>query len=70
MLDLNRLRILRAVIATGSVSETARRLGYRPSTVSQHLHTLEKEVGFALVEHRRPSTSRRLAPMRSRPWRS
>jgi DNA-binding transcriptional LysR family regulator len=50
MLDLNRLRILRAVIATGSVSETARRLGYRPSTVSQHLHTLEKEVGFALVE--------------------
>ncbi len=50
MLDLNRLRILRAVIACGSVSETARRLGYRPSTVSQHLHTLEKEVGFALVE--------------------
>ena len=50
VLDLNRLRILRAVIASGSVSESARRLGYRPSTVSQHLHTLEKEVGFALVE--------------------
>jgi DNA-binding transcriptional LysR family regulator len=50
MLDLNRLRILRAVIASGSVSETARRLGYRPSTVSQHLHTLEREVGFVLVE--------------------
>lgn len=50
MLDLNRLRILRAVVASGSVSETARRLGYRPSTVSQHLHTLEKEVGFTLVE--------------------
>lgn len=50
MLDLNRLRILRAVIASGSVSETARRIGYRPSTVSQHIHTLENEVGFALVE--------------------
>jgi DNA-binding transcriptional LysR family regulator len=50
VLNLNRLRILRAVIASGSVTETARRLGYRPSTVSQHLHTLEKEVGFPLVE--------------------
>lgn len=50
MLDLNRLRILRAVVATGSVNDTARRLGLTPSTVSQHVHTLEKEVGFALVE--------------------
>lgn len=50
MLDLNRLRILRAVVASGSVNETARRLGYTPSTVSQHVHTLEKEVGFPLVE--------------------
>lgn len=50
MLDLNRLRILRAVVASGSVNDTARRLGLTPSTVSQHVHTLEKEVGFALVE--------------------
>ena len=50
MLDLNRLRILRAVVASGSVNETARRLGYTPSTVSQHVHTLEKEVGFPLIE--------------------
>lgn len=50
VLDLNRLRILRAVVASGSVNETARRLGYTPSTVSQHLHTLEREVGFPLVE--------------------
>ncbi|HAM43751.1 MAG TPA: LysR family transcriptional regulator [Propionibacteriaceae bacterium] len=49
MLDLNRLRILRAVVSSGSVNETARRLGYTPSTVSQHLHTLEREVGFALI---------------------
>ncbi|HBX81447.1 MAG TPA: LysR family transcriptional regulator, partial [Propionibacteriaceae bacterium] len=51
MFDLNRLRILRAVVASGSVNETARRLGYRPSTVSQHLKTLSTEVGFPLVEH-------------------
>jgi DNA-binding transcriptional LysR family regulator len=50
VLDLNRLRILRAVVASGSVNDTARRLGLTPSTVSQHVHTLEREVGFALVE--------------------
>lgn len=50
MLDLNRLRVLRAVVASGSVNETARHLGYTPSTVSQHVHTLEREVGFPLIE--------------------
>ena len=50
MLDLNRLRILRAVVASGSVNDTAHRLGLTPSTVSQHVHTLEREVGFLLVE--------------------
>lgn len=50
MLDVNRLRILRAVVASGSVNDTARRLGYTPSTISQHMHTLEREVGFALTE--------------------
>ncbi|WP_028708367.1 LysR family transcriptional regulator [Propionicicella superfundia] len=50
MLDLNRLRILRAVVASGSVTDTARQLGYTPSTISQHVHTLEREVGFSVVE--------------------
>lgn len=50
MLDLNRLRVLRAVVATGSVNATARHLGLTPSTVSQHIHTLADEVGFPLVE--------------------
>ncbi|HQA76875.1 MAG TPA: LysR family transcriptional regulator [Propionicimonas sp.] len=50
VLDLNRLRILRSVVASGSVNDTARRLGLTPSTVSQHIHTLEREVGFTLVE--------------------
>ena len=50
MLDLNRLRIFRSVVANGSVNDAARLLGYTPSTVSQHVHTLEREVGFPLVE--------------------
>ncbi len=50
MLDLNRLRILRAVVASGSINETGARLGLTPSTVSQHIHTLEKEVGLQLVD--------------------
>ena len=50
MLDLNRLRILRAVVASGSVNDTAARLGLTPSTVSQHIHTLEREFGFTLDE--------------------
>jgi DNA-binding transcriptional LysR family regulator len=50
VLDVNRLRILTAVVASRSVNETARRLGYTPSTVSQHIHTLEDEVGFRLVD--------------------
>ena len=50
MLDLNRLRVLRAVVASGSVTDTAHRLGYTPSTVSQHIHTLEREVGFPVIE--------------------
>ena len=50
MLDVNRLRILTAVVASRSVTETARRLGCTPSTVSQHVHTLEAEVGFRLVD--------------------
>lgn len=51
MLDLNRLRVLRSVVATGSVNEAALRLGYTPSTVSQHLKTLAREVGFPVIEH-------------------
>lgn len=50
MFDLNRLRVFRAVVASGSVNETARRLGYAPSSVSQQVHALEKEVGFPLIE--------------------
>lgn len=52
MLDIQRLRVFRAVMATGSVSAAAGALGYTPSAVSQHLSALQRETGLALVERR------------------
>ncbi|UVI35170.1 LysR family transcriptional regulator [Brevibacterium spongiae] len=48
MWDLNRLRIWRAVVATGSVVAAAKNLNYTPATVSQHITTLQKAVGAPL----------------------
>lgn len=48
MWDLNRLRVWRAVVATGSVVAAARNLNYTPATVSQHITTLQKNVGAEL----------------------
>ncbi|MDN6124782.1 MAG: LysR family transcriptional regulator, partial [Brevibacterium sp.] len=48
MWDLNRLRIWRAVVATGSVVDAARSLNYTSATVSQHITTLQKAVGVPL----------------------
>ncbi len=50
MLDVHRLRVLRAVVATGSVHRAAENLGYTPSAVSQHLATLQRETGLRLIE--------------------
>ncbi|WP_029135729.1 LysR family transcriptional regulator [Nakamurella lactea] len=52
MLDTHRLRIFRAVVATGSVAGAAGALGYTPSAVSQHLAALQRETNLALVERR------------------
>lgn len=48
MWDLQRLRVWRAVVATGSVVAAARSLNYTPATVSQHITTLQKSVGAPL----------------------
>ncbi|MCM1011650.1 MULTISPECIES: LysR family transcriptional regulator [unclassified Brevibacterium] len=48
MWDLQRLRVWRAVVATGSVVAAARSLNYTPATVSQHITTLQKAVGAEL----------------------
>lgn len=50
MLDVNRLRVFRAVVASGSVQAAARHLGYTPSTISQHITALQRETGLVLFE--------------------
>lgn len=39
-----------AISVTGTIAGAARAVGYTPSAVSQHLATLEREAGAALVE--------------------
>src|SRR5262245_1663635 len=50
MLDIQRLRVFRAVVASGSVQAAADHLGYTPSAVSQQLSALQKETGLVLFE--------------------
>lgn len=50
MVDVNRLRVFRAVVASGSVASAAGHLGYTPSAVSQHLAALQRETGLKLVQ--------------------
>jgi DNA-binding transcriptional LysR family regulator len=50
MLDVQRLRVFRAVVASGSVQAAADHLGYTPSAVSQHLAALQRETGLTLFE--------------------
>jgi DNA-binding transcriptional LysR family regulator len=50
MLDVRRMQVLRAVVASGSVTAAAAHLGYTPSAVSQQVAALEKEAGIALLE--------------------
>ncbi|WP_129668169.1 LysR family transcriptional regulator [Phytoactinopolyspora endophytica] len=50
MLDPHRLRVFRAVVATGSVHQAAANLGYTPSAISQQLTALQRETGLRLVE--------------------
>jgi DNA-binding transcriptional LysR family regulator len=52
MLDTNRLRVFRAVIAEGSVVRAAANLGYTPSAVSQQLSALQRQTGLPLLERR------------------
>ncbi|ATY11853.1 LysR family transcriptional regulator [Amycolatopsis sp. AA4] len=50
MLDIPRLRVLRAVVASGSIRASAAALGYTPSAVSQQITTLQRETGLQLFE--------------------
>jgi len=48
--DIHRLRVLRAVVADGSIRGAATNLGYTPSAISQHIAALQKETGLTLVQ--------------------
>ncbi|GAA3429138.1 LysR family transcriptional regulator [Streptosporangium sandarakinum] len=50
MLNPQRLAILRAVLAAGSINQAARNLSYSPATISQHMTALAKETGLVLFE--------------------
>jgi DNA-binding transcriptional LysR family regulator len=64
MLDAHRLRVFRAVVASGSVNQAAANLGYTPSAISQHVATLQRETGLRLIERNgrgiAPTTTGRL----------
>lgn len=49
MLDVRRLRLLRELSIRGTLAEVAEALQYSPSSVSQQLALLEKEVGVQLL---------------------
>ena len=50
MIDVQRLRVFRAVVASGSVQSAAEHLGYTPSAVSQQISALQRETGLVLFE--------------------
>lgn len=50
MLDVHRLRIFRAVVASGSMNQAAANLGYTASAVSQHVAALQRETQLQLIE--------------------
>lgn len=54
---LERLRILDALAAAGTIAAAARNLGYTPSAVSQQLATLEREARTPLVERSNRGTT-------------
>ena len=47
---MQRLRVLRSVVASGSVAGAASSLGFTSSAVSQHLGALQRETGLVLLE--------------------
>jgi molybdate transport repressor ModE-like protein len=52
MIDVRRLRVLRALADHGTVAAAAQALHLTPSAVSQQLAALEREVGQPIVERR------------------
>jgi DNA-binding transcriptional LysR family regulator len=50
MVDIQRLRVFRSVVQSGSINGAALQLGYTPSAVSQQVSALQRETGLTLIE--------------------
>lgn len=50
VIDVQRLRVFQAVVASGSVQAAADHLGFTPSAVSQQISALQRETGLVLFE--------------------
>ncbi len=50
MLDVQRLRVLRAVVADGSIQGAANALGYSSSAISQQVTALQRATGLRLIQ--------------------
>lgn len=50
---MNRLLALQTILQTGSFTAAGKQLGYSQSAISQMIHSLEEEVGFALLVRQR-----------------
>ncbi len=75
MISPHRLRVLKAVLAAGSLHGAARNLHYSPATVSQHMTELSRETGLELFVRRGRGLDPRRPPYswpnrRRRPWQS
>jgi DNA-binding transcriptional LysR family regulator len=55
--DLNELKTFRAILAEGSLSAAARRLGVTLAVVSKRLASLEARVGVRLIQRNTRSLS-------------
>ena len=51
-LDVQSLRIVRAIADAGTITAAATALGYSQPAVSQHVRRLERRLGTALLERR------------------
>ena len=53
MLDLLKLKTFHVVVNRSNFTRAAAELGYSQSSVTTHVKALERELGAALIEHRR-----------------
>ena len=53
MLDLQKLETFRVVATMSNFSRAATQLGYKQSTVTFHIQSLERELGVRLLERQR-----------------